>query len=235
MRTILCILAANVVAVSIYADTLHVPTPKTANELVGLCVRMFDEIRKAQKDDPIQVEIEFSREVKVDSCELIVRKSGASIGTFTAEFRRQESTLKDGHSFFGYSFQLAPSALAESYLSIDLDDPDDHFYVPLLRFIPERHIEKKTREASPDYRDEVSQIYYQEWPVKPNFLQNADDGRDPPEGLPRKTGREILEERGVRFPAGSVYYYGLPTLQIAVQNTEDNLQKIEMIVKELNR
>lgn len=57
MRTALCFLSANIIACSVYADTLHVPTPKKASEVIGLSVRMFDEIRKAQRDDPIQVEM----------------------------------------------------------------------------------------------------------------------------------------------------------------------------------
>ena len=205
---------------------------------------MFDDLRKASKDDPIEVEIEFADKVEVRVCELVVRKSGSVIGTFNASFQEQKSVLEDGYSFTGYSFSLAPSVLAESYLSVGIKGAEHHYYIPLLRFIPDRHIEKEAREASPDYRDDVSKIYYRTWPIKPAFLQRKDEvkeGEDPfagakPSGiLAGKNKKEALRAQGVTFPAGSVIYYGLPASQLAVRNTEDNLKKIDRIVKELNR
>lgn len=236
-QIVFSLLAAAIIASKVHADTLHVPTPETASDLLGLEVRMFDGVRKALKDDPIQVEIEFSRVFKVISCDLVIRKAGAPIGAFTANFEKQDSTLKKGHSFVGYSYRLAPSVLAESYLIVSIERSEDYFYVPLLQLIPDRHIDKESRKASPDFRDKVSRIYYRAWPIKPNFQGSSEEeGGKPLDGLPRrKTAKEILEDRGVTFPAGSVIYYGLPTSQIAVQNTEDNLKRIEQIVKELSR
>ena len=188
-------------------------------------------------DDPVRVEIEFSPDVTVSQCELIVRRDGKSIGSFRVDIQERESSLKDSHTYNGYPFKLAPSALAESYLQVDLEGVKDRFLIPFLRFIPERHIKKELREASPDFREEVSVILTQTWMVPPTFLSTDEDveASDPFEDPTGKTGKEILEEQGVSFPSGAAYFYGLPTAQIAVKNTEDNLEKIEQYVKSLTQ
>ncbi|MCG8599769.1 MAG: hypothetical protein MI807_06470 [Verrucomicrobiales bacterium] len=215
------------------ADTFHVPTPTAALELVGVSIRMHDENRKALKDDPIPVEIEFANGLKEIHCQLVIRKEGDRIATVNAEIREHESALLENHMFRGYKLNLAPSALAESFLWIDHAESKDRFIVPFLRFIPDRHIDKETREASPDFRDEVSLILYQSWQVKP--LAVSTDQSKELWDRHRKTGQEVLTEKGVTFPAGTVYFYGLSHPQIAVRNTKDNLKKIEAIVKEMNQ
>ena len=45
--------------------------------------------------------------------------------------------------------------------------------------------------------------------------------------------KQLLESKGVDFPAGSSAYFSVPGSQIAVRNTSDNLDKIDVIIKAL--
>lgn len=51
----------------------------------------------------------------------------------------------------------------------------------------------------------------------------------------RKTGQEILEAAGIPFPPGAgVHTIGAATSQLVVRNTQENLDKVEAFVHEIN-
>ena len=238
---------------SLVAGGFHVPTPEAARELIGLEVRMEDgHSLKRAEDDPIPVEIEFSKEVEVNDCELVIRNAGLRIGTVSVDLLEQESKLRKDYRFVGYAFRLSPAALAESYLRAQVrrEGQSRCFLVPLLRFIPDRHIDEDVRKASPDYRDEVSALFTNTYQVSPQFIHPGKGrpsnaaGPDPKGGgkessnvfplARRPSAQEILEAEGVTFPAGSAVFGGAGSL-LNVRNTEDNLRLVERALQKLNR
>ena len=73
-------------------------------------------------------------------------------------------------------------------------------------------------------------IHTRAFRVPPDFL-SAGGGSTSPDGKNRpRTARQILEAAGVTFPEGTAAYYGPPTSQMVVTNTNENLDLIQTYV-----
>ncbi|MDI1313644.1 MAG: hypothetical protein PSV43_15865, partial [Prosthecobacter sp.] len=87
-------------------------------------------------------------------------------------------------------------------------------------------------EPTPDSKPttDPKAIHTRSFRVPPDFL-SAGGGSTSADGkLERKTARVILEEAGITFPEGTAAYYGPPTPQMVVTNTNENLDLIQAYV-----
>ncbi|MBB5034834.1 M56 family metallopeptidase [Prosthecobacter vanneervenii] len=60
-------------------------------------------------------------------------------------------------------------------------------------------------------------------------------GETPPAPAPRKTARQLLEEKGVLFPPGASAVYDPRTSQLIVRNTPAHMEKVERAIEVLNQ
>jgi len=97
--------------------------------------------------------------------------------------------------------------------------------------------------------DVTDDLYTRNFRVPPTFLETANDGGgggaelDPfaPAATddgggsikPRKSARQVLEERGVIFPQGASAFFNATTSQLIVRNTQGNLELIEAYVLDI--
>ena len=84
-------------------------------------------------------------------------------------------------------------------------------------------------------KNDSKEMYTRSYRVPPDYLSSGTsaDAQVDAGALPvRKTAKEILEEAGISFPEGAgVITEGRANSQIAVRNTQENLNKMEQYVK----